>query len=125
MRHIREVLRLHHSVGMSQRVVARSLNLAQGTVSKQGSLLSASQVPLAQWHDIIADPTLGGTILDRIVHNANRIELKRTGTRRRRSKRRCPDDLIMPGESGEELFLTRLFRPEREPSNFDSCRATN
>ena len=34
MRHIREVLRLHHSVGMSQRAVARSLNLAQGTVSK-------------------------------------------------------------------------------------------
>jgi len=25
MRHIREVLRLHHSVGMSQRAVARSL----------------------------------------------------------------------------------------------------
>jgi transposase len=34
MRHIREVLRLHHNVGMSQRAVARSLNLAQGTVSK-------------------------------------------------------------------------------------------
>src|SRR5439155_4061788 len=34
MRHIREVLRLHHSVGMSQRAVARSLKLAQGTVSK-------------------------------------------------------------------------------------------
>jgi DNA-binding transcriptional regulator LsrR (DeoR family) len=34
MRHIREFLRLHHSVGTSQRAVARSLNLAQGTVSK-------------------------------------------------------------------------------------------
>lgn len=34
MRQIREVLRLHYSVGMSQRVVARSLDLAQGTVSK-------------------------------------------------------------------------------------------
>src|SRR5438105_1944570 len=34
MRHIREILRLHHSVGMSQRSVARSLGLAQGTVSK-------------------------------------------------------------------------------------------
>ena len=34
MRHIREVLRLLHSVGMSQRSVARSLGLAQGTVSK-------------------------------------------------------------------------------------------
>lgn len=34
MRHIREVLRLHDSVGVSQRAVARSLGLAQGTVSK-------------------------------------------------------------------------------------------
>ena len=34
MRHIREVLRLHYSVGMSQRTVARNLGLAQGTVSK-------------------------------------------------------------------------------------------
>ena len=34
MRHIREVLRLHYNVGMSQRAVARSLGLAQGTVSK-------------------------------------------------------------------------------------------
>ncbi|SCB56035.1 hypothetical protein GA0061098_106712, partial [Bradyrhizobium shewense] len=34
MRQIREVLRLHYSVGMSQRVVARSLGLAQGTVNK-------------------------------------------------------------------------------------------
>jgi len=34
MRHIREVVRLHYSVGMSQRAVSRSLGLAQGTVSK-------------------------------------------------------------------------------------------
>jgi transposase len=34
MRHIREILRLHHSVGLSQRALARSLGLAQGTVSK-------------------------------------------------------------------------------------------
>jgi transposase len=34
MRHIREVLRLHYSVGMSQHTIARSLGLSQGTVSK-------------------------------------------------------------------------------------------
>jgi hypothetical protein len=44
MRHIREVLRLHYSVGMSQRAVARSLGLAQDTVSKyQGALAGAPQ----------------------------------------------------------------------------------
>ena len=49
----------------------------------KGSLLITSQVPLAQWHDIIADPTLGDAILDRIVHNAHRIELKGDSLRRR------------------------------------------
>ena len=34
MRHIREVLRLHHGVGLSQRATAASLGLAQGTISK-------------------------------------------------------------------------------------------
>ncbi|MGY8685245.1 hypothetical protein Q2941_47045 [Bradyrhizobium sp. UFLA05-153] len=36
MRHIREVLRLHYTVGMSQRAFARSLGLAQGTVCQLG-----------------------------------------------------------------------------------------
>ena len=38
MRHIREVLRLHCSVGMSQRAVSRSLGLAQGTGSSRAGL---------------------------------------------------------------------------------------
>ena len=49
----------------------------------KGSLLITSQVPIAQWHDIIADPTLGDAILDRIVHNAHRIQLKGDSLRRR------------------------------------------
>ena len=36
----------------------------------KGSLLITSQVPVSQWHDVIADPTLGDAILDRIIHNA-------------------------------------------------------
>jgi DNA replication protein DnaC len=49
----------------------------------KGSLLITSQVPVPQWHDVIADPTLGDAILDRIVHNAHRIELKGDSLRRR------------------------------------------
>jgi DNA replication protein DnaC len=49
----------------------------------KGSLLITSQVPVAQWHDVIADPTLGDAILDRIIHNAHRIELKGDSLRRR------------------------------------------
>ena len=38
---------------------------------------------MSSWHDVIADPTLGDAILDRIIHNANRIELKGDSLRRR------------------------------------------
>jgi DNA replication protein DnaC len=49
----------------------------------KGSLLITSQVPIARWHDIVGDPTLGDAILDRVVHNAHRIELKGESLRRR------------------------------------------
>jgi DNA replication protein DnaC len=54
----------------------------------KGSLLITSQVPVAQWHDIIAEPTLGDAILDRIVHNAHRIELKGESLRRRAGEKK-------------------------------------
>lgn len=36
----------------------------------------ASQLPLAKWHEYIADPTLADAILDRLITNSNKIELK-------------------------------------------------
>lgn len=35
-----------------------------------------SQVPVAQWHTFIGDPTLADSICDRLLHNAHRIVLK-------------------------------------------------
>ena len=32
-------------------------------------------LPLAKWHDVIGEPTFADAILDRIVHNAHRIDL--------------------------------------------------
>jgi hypothetical protein len=34
-----------------------------------------SQLPVDRWHEIIGDPTYADAILDRLVHNAHRIEL--------------------------------------------------
>ena len=39
------------------------------------SILITSQLPVAKWHDIIGEPTFADAILDRIVHNAHRLEL--------------------------------------------------
>ena len=41
----------------------------------RGSILITSQLPAATWHEVIGEPTLGDAILDRIVHNAYRLEL--------------------------------------------------
>src|SRR5215470_17603935 len=41
----------------------------------RGSILITSQLPVANWHEVIGEPTLADAILDRIVHNAHRLEL--------------------------------------------------
>jgi DNA replication protein DnaC len=42
----------------------------------QGGTLITSQFPVAQWHELINDATVADAIMDRLVHNAYRIELK-------------------------------------------------
>ena len=49
--------------------------------------LIASQVPVADWHLRIPDPTLADAILDRLVHNAQRINLEGESQRKLRSQR--------------------------------------
>src|SRR5439155_27201722 len=40
------------------------------------STIVTSQLPPAQWHDHIGEPTLADAICDRLLHNAHRIVLK-------------------------------------------------
>jgi hypothetical protein len=39
-----------------------------------------------RWHDLIGDPTIGDAILDRIVHNAHRIQLRGDPLRRKKAQ---------------------------------------
>ena len=41
-----------------------------------------SQIPVARWFDLIGDPTYADAILDRLVHNAHRVELTGESMRR-------------------------------------------
>jgi DNA replication protein DnaC len=50
------------------------------------SLILTSQLPVERWHEQIGDPTLADGILDRIVHNAHRIELNGETLRKTRNK---------------------------------------
>jgi DNA replication protein DnaC len=48
------------------------------------STLLTSQIPVASWHAQIGDPTIADSILDRLVHNAHRLELKGESMRKKR-----------------------------------------
>jgi DNA replication protein DnaC len=50
-----------------------------------GSILITSQVPVARWHEMIGSPTIADAILDRLIHNAYRVELTGDSLRKRRA----------------------------------------
>ncbi len=51
------------------------------------STILTSQIPVSQWHEQIGDPTLADSILDRLVHNAHRVELQGTSMRKARAQK--------------------------------------
>lgn len=59
------------------------------------STILTSQLPVADWHAQIGDPTVADSILDRLVHNAYRIELQ--GESMRKTKKRHASS----GQEGE------------------------
>jgi DNA replication protein DnaC len=54
------------------------------------STIVTSQLPVDKWHDIIGDPTLADAILDRLVHNAYKINLKGESMRKNKSLLTAP-----------------------------------
>jgi DNA replication protein DnaC len=51
------------------------------------STILTSQLPVARWHEQIGDATLADGILDRLVHNAHRIELRGESMRKTHTKK--------------------------------------
>jgi DNA replication protein DnaC len=49
------------------------------------SVIITSQVPVEQWYEIIGNPTIADAVLDRLVHNAYRIELTGESLRKKQN----------------------------------------
>ena len=47
-----------------------------GDRHNQKSTIVTSQLPQENWHSFIDDPTLADAILDRLLHNAHKLNLK-------------------------------------------------
>jgi len=58
---------------------------------RRKSTLIIAQLPVAQWHDMIGEPTIADAILDRIIHNSHRIALEGDSMRRKKAARPLTD----------------------------------
>jgi DNA replication protein DnaC len=60
--------------------------------ARKVSMILTSQMPVAHWHEQIGDPTIADSILDRLVHNAHRIELHGESMRKKPSHKPGEED---------------------------------
>ena len=67
-----------------------SATMAEFYSAVDSSTMITSQLPIKAWHDVIGEPTFADAILDRIVHNAYRLELK--GPSMRKSVTKMDDE---------------------------------
>lgn len=55
---------------------------------KKSSMIITSQLPINCWHEVIGEKTIADAILDRIVHDAHRIDLKGESLRKTKIRQR-------------------------------------
>jgi len=55
------------------------------------STIITSQLPVKEWYDVIGEKTLSDAILDRLVHDAHRIELIGESLRRKQTPKSQKD----------------------------------
>jgi DNA replication protein DnaC len=53
----------------------------------KSALIITSQVPVSKGYDIVGEQTIADAILDRIVHNAHRLELKGESLRKKEPRK--------------------------------------
>jgi DNA replication protein DnaC len=70
--------------GLAQLDTQNRLELLEIIEDRHGkkSTIMTSQHPLSKWHDVIADSTIADAILDRLLRNAYRIELRGASQRK-------------------------------------------
>lgn len=62
----------------------RDLEIIEDRYERRSTIVT-SQVPIDRWYEIIGNPTIADAVLDRLVHNAYRIELTGESMRKQRT----------------------------------------
>jgi len=83
-----EVLLLD-DLGLQPLTPAQAADLLEVIEDRAGlrATIVTSQLPVAHWHEALGEPTIADAILDRLVHNAHRLELRGESMRRPRDER--------------------------------------
>src|SRR6201999_2282677 len=76
---------LGHKAYRDNRSVLDLYEILEERYGRRSTILT-SQIPVEKWHEVIGDPTYADAILDRLVHNAHRINLDGESLRRIRPK---------------------------------------
>ncbi len=74
------------------------------------STIVTSQLPVAHWHEALGEPTIADAILDRLVHNAHRLELRGESMRRPRDEH--------PGGPGTAATAGVPDEPDRRVADY-------
>ena len=64
-----------------------------------GATVITSQLPVEKWHDVIGEPTFADAILDRIIHNAYRLELDGPSIRKTQADAAMIEAAAMPTDT--------------------------
>jgi len=74
-------------LGLAPMSAAERRDLLEVIEDRHGlaSTIVATQLPITSWHENIRDPTIADAILDRLIHNAHKINLKGESMRKLRS----------------------------------------
>ena len=87
-------------------------------IATRRSMILTSQLPVSRWHEQIGDPTLADSILDRLVHNAHRIEMRGESMRKKRGKRE-----VKQRSAGQKLWKRRAKNALGNASAIPTSRA--
>lgn len=86
---------------------------------QRGSTIITSQVPIDHWYEVIADPTIADAVLDRLVHNAHRLNLKGDSMRKITAQRtgldasKKPDPTDHAGDEPPVAFIEKVAAFDR------------
>jgi hypothetical protein len=78
------------------------------------STLITSQLSHDKWHDVIGEPTFADAILDRIVHNAYRLELAGPSMRKLQANEHAePEPDPQPANKAARSVTSPVTKPEK------------